>query len=141
MGRKYLLPIFVIPAGGLVLFGLTFMADFAFQSLLRIVFKAGGPLHVLFALLTLVASYYVLKADKLPDLLKAVYFTVPAIVSLITVYISLYQWPVMAYVSMAVVAALLILYLYRTRRSWIFYYALGFVGVVLLVVQLTGMEI
>lgn len=139
--KKYLVPVVVIPLGGYVLFAITFFSDFAFQSIFRRLFRIGLPLHIPFALLVLVISYFILKSTRLPDLLKAVYFCVPAIVLMLTTYISLYIWPVVAYISEVIVVALMIFYLIRTKKNWIFYYALAFVVCLVIAIKVLGIEI
>lgn len=139
--KKYLVPIVVIMVGGFVLFGVAFFADFAFQSVIRRLVRLEFPLHIPFAVLVLVISYFILKSSKLPDLLKATYFCVPAMVTLLITYISLYNWPVAAYVADVVVAGLLLFYLIRTKRSWIFYYALSYVLVLVIAIRILGIDI
>ena len=139
--KKYLLPIVVVMVGGFVLFGVAFFGDFAFQTVLRRLVRIEFPLHIPYALLVLVISYFILKSTRLPDLLKAAYFCVPAMVTLLITYISLYNWPVVAYIAEIIVAGLLLFYLIRTKRTWIFYFALAYVLVLVITIRIMGIDI
>ena len=139
--KKYLLPVVVIMVGGFFLFGVAFVGDFAFQSVLRRLVRIDFPLHIPYALLVLVISYFILKSTKLPDLFKATYFCMPAMVTLLITYISLYNWVIVAYIAEVIVAGLLLFYLIRTKRTWIFYFALSYVLVLVITIRILGIDI
>lgn len=138
---------------GFILLNLTFLFDVLFQSLIdktlglfvrtdfNMAWKWLPPLkHGAFFILILLISWFVLKS-KLSDICKAAFSTVPVAVIFVTIGIITYQWPVISFSISALVFTGIIYYLYRTKKSWLYYYAVILVALVLLVMNLTGAEI
>ena len=150
---KNILIIIVMPILGFILLNLTFMFDALFQSILRIILQKfiifhyntiaswiPMSMHMSFALLILVISWFVLKS-KLKDLYKAAYSPVPVVVILVTEGIFLYHWSAVVYIVGALTYGIIILYLYNTKKSWYFYYSVSWVTLALLIMGILGVDI
>jgi hypothetical protein len=150
---KNILSALAIAIFGFILLNITFLFDAAYQALVR-GFVEGffnlGPesnlywfpplLHISFVIIILLISWFVLKS-KLKAIYKAIYMTVPVATIFVTIGMFFYQWPFVVY-SLSILFGLGVLYyFYRTKRSWIFYYTLILIGLVMLLMALTGMEI
>ena len=96
--------------------------------------------HLFFLVLILVLSWLILRAKARP-FFKAVYLTVPVAVTLVTVGMLLYNWPVLTYITGVLLTAGILFYLYRNRLRWYYYYATLLVALTLLVFTLSGGEI
>ena len=150
---KNILIIIAMPILGFILLNLTFMFDALFQSILRTILRkfitfdyntitSWIPIstHMSFALLILVISWFILKS-KLKDLYKAVYSPVPVAVILVTEGIFLYHWSAVVYIIGALTYGIIILYLYKTKKSWHFYYSVSWVTLALLIMGILGVDI
>jgi hypothetical protein len=151
---KNILSAIAVPVIGFLLLNLVFLFDFLFQTVVRRIFaflsKNMDPgqipfllppsLHLLFAILILLISWFVLRS-KLGTLAKAIYLTVPWAVVLATLGILLYQQPlILAVIGISLTFSILV-YLYRTKQPWIYYYSVLLVAVSLSVFTLLGGEI
>jgi hypothetical protein len=143
-----------IIAGGFVLFNVAFMLAslvmLAYNAVARLIF---GDLNTapqelrfswiyVYLVLVLVLSWFFLRWKRPNDLLKAIYLTMPLMVLLMTIGIALYtipQW-VMAIIGCLILGGVM-LYLYKTKRSWVYYFSSIYVGVLALYVMLSGMQI
>jgi hypothetical protein len=96
--------------------------------------------HVSFAFIIMLIAWFVFKS-KLKDFYKAVYAMVPTAVILVTTGILLYQWPMVLYVIGTIFYGTIIIYLYKTKKSWIFYYAVTLVSAALLILGVLGIDI
>jgi hypothetical protein len=145
--------IIAMPILGFILLNLTFMFDALFQSILRTILRKfitfnyntiaswiPISMHMSFALLILVISWFILKS-KLKDLYKAVYSPVPVAVILVTEGIFLYHWSAVVYIVGALTYGIIILYLYKTKKSWYFYYSVSWITLALLIIGILGVDI
>lgn len=96
--------------------------------------------HYVYIIVILLLSWFVFRS-RLNDLAKATFSTMPLVVVLTGVGIQFYTLPVLVYVIGAVIIAAVLFYLYRTKHSWLYYFATIYVAVVMLYVMLSGMEI
>jgi len=96
--------------------------------------------HYIYLLLVLLLSWIVLHRP-LPDLVKATFFTLPLVVVLTEVGIQFYRWPVLVWVIGAVIVGAVLSYLYKTKQSWLYYFATFYVVAAEIFVLLSGMEI
>jgi hypothetical protein len=97
-------------------------------------------LHMLFAILILLISMFVLRS-KLGTLWKAIFLTVPWAVVLAALGILLYQQPIILAVIGLMLTISILVYLYRTRQPWIYFYSVLLVVVALSVFTFLGGEI
>lgn len=146
---KNVLTFIAIPVVGYILLLLTFMLDALFQMAINrflpfnynmTVYWLPISKHILFAAIILIIALFVFKS-KLKDLYKAVFASVPTAVILITEGIFLYRWPAVEYSICLLTYGIIIFYIYKTKRSWIYYYSVSWVALALLVMAISGVEI
>jgi len=139
----------VIAFFGFILLNLTILFDFLIQSAIDQFFPAGLNMtsrwyppvkHIIFVAIIALISWGVFKS-RLGELYKATYSTVPVAVALVTTGMFLYRWPILAYGVSAVILGAIILYLNRTKKTWLYYYAVILVASVLLIMGLLGVDI
>ncbi len=95
----------------------------------------------LFVLIILVISWFVFKS-KLPALAKAIYLPMPLMVVLIFQATQLFEYPSWIPVTIGVIiVGLVLLYLYKKKLSWLYYFAALFTGAVALYIAIAGVEI
>lgn len=78
---------------------------------------------------------------KLNDLFKATYSTMPLIVVLTEIGIQLNNIPLLIWIIGAAIIGAVLLYLYKTKRPWMYYFAVLYVAAVEIFVMTTGMQI
>ena len=136
---------------GFILLNLTFLLNFLFFSLIELLIpqhltETGDwqwfppARHVLFLVIIGLISWLILKS-RLRTLLKAIYLVVPVAVTLVTVGLLLNTLPILSYLICALLTVATIVYLYLTRRSWLYYFSVIVVAVSLLAFSLAGGEI
>lgn len=146
---KNILTIIAMTILEFILLNLAFIFDALFQSILRkfITFDYNTTaswipisMHMSFAILILVISWFVFKSN-LKELYKAVYSTVPVAVILVTEGIFFYRWTGIVYIIGILTYGIIILYLYKTKKSWYFYYSVTWVTLALLIMGILGIDI
>lgn len=144
------LAFFFIPLGGLILLNLTFLLTAVIRiTMVRLAnINDADPqswlpfsMHVGTMFILLLLSYLVLKYVKFNDLYKATFSIVPMAVLLVYTGLFLYQWPIAVYAVSIVIVAAILCYLYKTKRPWMYYYALFLISSALLYMQITGIDI
>jgi hypothetical protein len=93
-----------------------------------------------YLILIILLSWFVFRS-QFNDLVKATFLTLPLVVILAVVGVQFYTLPVLVYVISAMIIATILFYLYKTKHSWLYYFATLYVAVVMLVVMLSGMQI
>lgn len=127
--RSVLLPLVIIPVGGLLILAICYMLYFAIYMFVESSFFPNDPTSVPAGIirnsyaLALFVLYLALLRVKIPDLLKATIFIGPMVMLIIATILALYQTKVLAAVSTIVIAICSIFLLYRYKKSWIYYYA------------------
>lgn len=150
---KNILSALIVSASGFILWNITFLVDFLFQSIIRGIFglfvKVGPDstlywypitMHGLFVVFIGLISWPILRS-KMRVLFKAIYLTVPLVVVLVTLGIFFYRWPPVPYILGGLFTIGILYYLYRTKKHWLYYFAVLFTSLVLLIAALTGVEI
>lgn len=139
-----------IPLVGFVLLNVAFLLTAVIRMGLARLFFVGDsepsawmpPLfHISTALLFLLLSFLVFRMKSLKPLFKATFAVVPTAVLLVYTGMFLYNWPIAVYMLSILIVAAIIFYLYKTKRSWMFYYAVGLVSATLLYMQIKGIDI
>ncbi len=138
---------------GYVLLNLTFLFDFVYQSIIRGIVELFIPfdpnmqlywypivMHGSFVVLIGIFSWVIFNSS-LKDIYKATYLTVPTAVVLVTVGMFLYAWKILPYVVSSLLCISALYYFYRTKQSWMYYYAVIAVSVALAIFTATGGEI
>lgn len=145
--QKNILSVLVIVVGGFILFNLAFLLT-AFVTNAICNFSGIGqfrPVHIigrgLSLLLILLISWFVLRSD-MNDIMKATFLTMPLMVILVIIGISLYQQSNWIIVGMgAVVICAVILYLHKKKFFWLYYFSTFYVAGLALYILFSGMDI
>lgn len=147
---KHILALFIIPIGGLVLLNLAFLLTAVIRFVFARFLISGSEeparwvplvIHLCTAIIFLFASYIILRSERLKDVYKAMVSVVPIAVLLVYTGMFLYNWPIAVYAVSVVIVAAILFYLYKTKRPWMYYYALFLISSALLYMQITGMDI
>ena len=85
-----------------------------------------------FALIMVLGYWFVLRS-KIKDLFKALAATVPTGSLILAAGIGLYQWPTVALAAKLLVLALIVLYLYMSKKPWIYFYAVAFAALLAII--------
>lgn len=140
----------VIPLVGYVLLLIAFLLTAVIRMGLARLFFMGDSepaswmprfFHIGTALLFLLLSFLVLRKKNLKPLYKATFSVVPTAVLLVYTGMFLYNWPTVVYMISGLIVASILFYLYKTKSSWMFYYAVGLVSATLLYMQINGIDI
>ncbi|HOZ38551.1 MAG TPA: hypothetical protein PLH64_07390 [Anaerolineaceae bacterium] len=134
--RSTLLPLLVIPIGGLLALGICYLIFLLInnlgESLLFSTNPTAMPVFIIrrvYALVLLVV-YLVLFRTKISDLLKATILVGPLGFFLTTAILTYYEKPMLAIVAILVIAAVSTFLLYRMKKPWFYYYAIAITVVV-----------
>ena len=129
--RSVLLPLVIIPVGGLLTLGICYLLYLFIYSSVEFRFFATDPTSVpadamrrAYALVLLVL-YLALLCTKISDLLKATILVGPMGIFVTTAILALYEKPALAIAAIVVIVAICIFLLYRYKKPWIYYYAVA----------------
>lgn len=145
--QKNILSALVIVVGGFILFNLAFLlAAFVINatiSVLGIAQNEAPPIvgRVLYLLLIFLISWFVFRS-QLNDIIKAAFLTMPLMVILVMVGISLYQqskWMIAGIGAVIIYAVLF--YIHKKKLSWLYYFSTFYVVVLALSVMLFNVQI
>lgn len=142
------MPILAVPILGLFLLNLAFVGNYLIQRAVGLLISLFVPgtggislaAHIIFTLLVAAGSWLVYRAS-LPDLVKAVWSVLPMAILLVYEGIFLYRWPVLVYAVGTLTFGAVLIYLYKTKRPWIYYYAVTFPAAALLIMGIMGTDI
>jgi len=150
---KNILQALAVAMFGFILLNLTFLFDFLIQTLIDSFIKLFTPVyinrawqwfsplkHLLFVIIIGLVSWFIFRT-KLKTLYKAIYMTVPLAVVFVSLGMFFYRWPIIAYSLGAIFSLGLLHYFYRTKKPWLYYYALILVSLTLAIFSLLGGEI
>lgn len=145
--QKNILSVLVIVVGGFILFNLAFLLtafvtnaviSFSGMRQFRAVHIIGRGLSLL---LIFLLSWSVFRS-RLNDTIKATFLTMPLMVILVIIGVSLYQqskW-IIAGIG-AVIICGVILYLHKKKFPWVYYFSTLYVASLALYILLSGMDI
>jgi len=145
--QKNILSVLAIVVGGFILFNLAFLLAAlvinATMSLLGMAQNEAPPFvgRILYLLIILLISWFVFHS-RLNQIIKATFLTMPLMVILVMVGISLYQqskWMVAG--IGAVIICFMLSYLYKKKLSWLYYFSTFYVVVLALCVMLFNVQI
>lgn len=129
--RSTLLPLVIIPAGGLLALGSCYLLYLFIYNTVEARFFPTNPTAVpadamrrVYALALLVLYGAVLRA-KISDLLKATLLVGPLGIVVTTAILAFYQKPAAAVAAVGLILAACVTLLYRLRKPWFYYYALA----------------
>jgi hypothetical protein len=150
---KIVLEIVAVPIIGFILLNLAFLLDALFQGLINLIFGLFIDInpdmtlywypptkHLLFLILIGLISYFVFKS-KLKDICKATYLFVPLAAVYVTIGIFLNNIQILVYILSTLFFLATLYYLYKKKLSWIYYYSLILISLLMLIVALTRVEI
>lgn len=150
---KTVLEVLAVPIFGFILLNLAFMFDALFQGVLRFIVNIFIPmdqfmniqwvppmLHFSFLVIILFISWFIFRS-KLSVLLKATYSVVPLATVFLTIGILFYPLQIVVLTLGGLFFLGVLYYLYKTKQPWLYYYALAFIGVLMLLVAITGVDI
>lgn len=145
--HKNVLSSLIIVFGGFILFNAAFLlAAFVINASMRIM---GMPQNVaphllsraLYLILIFLISFGIFRS-KLNTLVKATFLTMPLMVVLVMVGMVLYhQSQILITVIGALIVGAVLLYLYKKKLSWQYYFATLYVAVLGLCIMLFNIEI
>lgn len=125
-----LLPLILIPAGGLLILGFCFLGYLGLYLGVEALFFADDPgavpadrLRNTYAFALVVLGVTVVLAARLPDLLKATILIGPLATLVVAAILRWYMSPAAAVAATAAIALGCLFLLYRFRKPWFYYYA------------------
>jgi hypothetical protein len=127
--RSTALPWIIIPIGALLMMALTWLLYGLIFNLLEALFFPDNSLAFPAGLVrrtyavVLVLLYLILLRTRLADLVKAILITGPLSTVIITVGLAFYEKPVISIIVMVASAATCGIFLYLSKKSWLYYYA------------------
>ena len=145
--QKSLLSMIIIIIGGFILFNFAFILTALVVRATMFIIRAPEnmpPPHIgryITVILILIMSYIVFRS-RLNDTIKATYLTMPLMVALVMIGLSLYgkpQWVI--YGTGALVIFAVTFYLYKKKLSWLYYFSTFYVAILGLYIMISGMEI
>lgn len=137
---------------GFILLNLVFLLAALFRNFFALLTKpflpVNGNLPVWFSILwgalflafIFIVSWFIFRSD-LGTLYKGIFMTVPIAVALFIVGIVFWQYPIISYILSGLIIIGILFYFYRAKKPWIYYFAVIFVAVALLIMNLTGADI
>jgi hypothetical protein len=129
--RSVLLPLIVIPVGGVLVLAVCFFLYYGVYLFIENVAFLNDPSAMPagtvrnFYALALVVLLPVLMRTRLPDLLKAIILFGPLATLIIAGILRFYQIPALAIAITVAIAACSVFLVYRYRKPWFFYYAIA----------------
>ncbi len=149
--QKNILFMLIIIGGGFVLFNVAFLlaaiVHMAYNMVItrfvhmidygRMIYFSW---HYIYIIVVLLISWFVFRSP-FNDLVKATYLTMPLIVVLTEVGVQFYRWPALVWSIGTIIVGFLLFYLYKTKCSWLYYFATIYVVVVEIFVMVSGMDI
>jgi hypothetical protein len=141
----------VVAVFGFILLNLTFLLYFSVDQFMNLFINPQEMelegwswfmfiRHTLFLLIIAAISWPVLRSG-LPVIVKCIWLVVPWAVTLATLGMLLASWFWAALLVGALLTAAVILYLYRSKKPWLYHYTIILVAVALTVFNLTGGEV
>ena len=150
---KNILSALAVAVFGFILLNLAFLFDYLFQSAVKGFIRLFTPIdfnmaynwfppvmHAMFVVIIGLISWIIFRS-KLGVLYKSIYMTVPLAVIFATLGMFLGRWPSVAYSLGGLFGIGVLYYFYRTKKPWLYYYTLILVGLVMLILGLSGTEI
>lgn len=144
---KNIISMVIVAVGGFILFNLAFILMARLTNVADLLFQRPQNLapsliaRSIFLILLLAASWFVFRS-KWSDTLKAAYMTLPLIVTLVMIGMTLHPQPDLVVLGAgALVITGVLFWLIRKKLPWIYYFALGYVAALALYVQLARIDI
>lgn len=145
--QKNLLSIIIIIIGGFALFNFAFILTALVVRATMIVMRTPENMpppyigRYITVILILIISYIVFKS-RLNDTIKATYLTMPLMVILVMIGISLYgqsQWIIYGVGTIVIFAT--VFYIFKKKLPWLYYFSVLYVATLGLYIMISGMDI
>lgn len=144
---KNLLSMITIIIGGFILFNFAFLLTALVVRTTMFVIRTPENMpppyigRYITVILILIMSYIVFRS-RLNDTIKATYLTMPLMVALVMIGLSLYGKPQgVIYGAGALVIFAVTYYIYKKKLSWLYYFATFYVAILGLYIMISGMDI
>jgi hypothetical protein len=150
---KNILSAIAVAVFGFALLNLVFIIYALFQNLIIMAIEFFMPptsdsdlylfpplIRVLSLIIIGIISWFVFKL-KINTVYKAIYMTVPLAAVFVTIGIFLSSWHILVYLFGALFSFGVLYYFYRTKQSWIYYYTLILIALVLLIMNVLRIDI
>jgi len=127
--KKVWIRIILIPAAGLILLGLCFMLYYGIYMFIESNFYStnmgGMPAETIRLSLAavLILLYLIILRTKTSELVKAISLIPPLALLVIAVTMGFYLSTVKMIIGIAVITSLCTLWIYKSKKPWIYYYA------------------
>lgn len=92
-------------------------------------------------IIILVISWFIFKSKKIKNLYKATFFSVPLATIFVILGMFLYQFQLILYIICFLIFLNVLYYFHKNKLNWKYYYTLILISLILLIGNLTGMEI
>ena len=145
--QKNTLSELVIIVGGFILFNLAFLLAAlvinATMSVLRIPQNEAPPIvgWVVYLLLIFLISWFIFRS-RLNDTIKAIFLTMPLMVILVMIGVSLHQQSKWIITGIgALIICVVILYLHKKKLSWLYYFSAFYVATLALYILFSSVDI
>lgn len=146
--QKNILSAVVIAVGGFLLWNAAFILAAVVMRVSSFVMGlsddqgSGMIWKYLFLIVMLLISWLVFRAKRFKPLVKATYLTMPLMAMLIIEGIQFYKQPQWVPISIgAAIVLVVLLYLYKKKLPWQYYFASVYSGIVALLIVLLGIDI
>ncbi len=129
--RSTLLPLIIIPVGGLLVLGTCYLFYLFTYNFVESRFFPTNPTLVPAGImrrayaLVLLVLYLALLRTKISDIIKSTIFVGPMGIFFTTATLTFYEKPAWAIAVTVVIVAVSTLLLYRYKKPWIYYYAIA----------------
>ncbi|MEA4889005.1 MAG: hypothetical protein VB070_06050 [Clostridiaceae bacterium] len=137
--RKIIIPMIQITLAGIVLMGLAYTLYALLHIIVTRVSLAVAATAIptaytraVFALI-MVLAYWLVSRTHWKDLYKSACLTVPTASLILAAGIGLYQWPAAAWAAKLVMLAFIMLFLYKARKTWMYFYAAAIAALVAMI--------
>ncbi len=144
---KNIMSMVVVAVGGFILFNLAFILMASLANIADLLLKRPQNMapslaaRAVFLVLLLAASWFVFRS-KWSDTLKAAFMTLPLMVALVMLGMTLHGQPDVTVLGAgALIIGAVLLWLIRKKLPWIYYFALGYVTALALYVMLARIDI
>ena len=142
---KNILSILAVIIGSIVLWNIAFLLDYMLAQFLYGVFPpsitranwfAPAEFAIFVAVMGLI-SWFILRS-KLAVVGKAIYLTVPALLSLSVIGILFYRWPGVSYGLNGLIAVSVLALLLKQKKPWLYAFAVAFTAIAYFAVSTIG---
>lgn len=145
--QKNILSAIVIVGVGFLLFNIAFMLAALVINISMVIMgspeNAAPPFvgRIAYVIILFIISWLILKS-KLNDLMKAAFFTMPLMVVLVMLGISIYQQPMwLITIIGSIIIGTVVFIIYKKKLAWYYYFSTIYVAILAFCVMFFGIDI